>query len=89
MDGDADYPLAKRFLISSSAYGPGAGSNNATARYLCNHRRAYKLFTNSISPKCSSFVAFPCESYERSTHILIFCPRITHNLSQVIHLTPK
>ena len=54
------------FLHLSSAYGPGAGSTNATARYLCNHRRAYKLFTNSISPKCSSFVAFPCESYEKS-----------------------
>ena len=34
-----------------------------TYRYLCNHRRAYKLFTNSISPKCK-FTAFPCESYE-------------------------
>lgn len=28
-------------------------------RSLCNHRRAYKLFTDSISPKCR-FPAFPC-----------------------------
>ncbi|TRY75617.1 hypothetical protein TCAL_07503 [Tigriopus californicus] len=38
--------------------------SNETYRYLCNHRRAYKLFTNSISPKCK-FNAFPCESYEK------------------------
>ena len=37
---------------------------NETSRYLCNHRRAYKFFTDSISPKCNS-VAFPCESYEK------------------------
>lgn len=28
-------------------------------RSLCNHRRAYKLFTDSVSPKCR-FPAFPC-----------------------------
>ena len=39
-------------------------SPNETSRYLCNHRRAYRLFTDSISPKCSS-TAFPCESYEK------------------------
>ena len=39
-------------------------SNNETYRYLCNHRRAYKLFTNSISPKCQ-FTGFPCDSYEK------------------------
>jgi len=27
---------------------------------LCNHRRAYKFFTDSVSPKCR-FPAFPCE----------------------------
>ncbi len=32
----------------STAY----SNSNDTFRYLCNHRRAYKLFTNSISPKC-------------------------------------
>lgn len=26
---------------------------------LCNHRRAYKFFTDSVSPKCQ-FPAFPC-----------------------------
>ena len=39
-------------------------SPNETSRYLCNHRRAYRLFTDSISPKCAS-TAFPCESYEK------------------------
>ena len=39
-------------------------TKNESYRYLCNHRRAYKLFTDSISPKCK-FTAFPCESYEK------------------------
>lgn len=30
-------------------------------RSLCNHRRAYKLFTDSVSPRCR-FPAFACES---------------------------
>ena len=34
------------------------------ARYLCNHRRAYKFFTDSISPKCH-FTSFPCENYDK------------------------
>lgn len=29
-------------------------------RSLCNHRRAYKFFTDSVSPKCR-FPAFPCD----------------------------
>ena len=41
-----------------------AKNESQTYRYLCNHRRAYKLFTDSISPKCQ-FTAFPCESYEK------------------------
>lgn len=32
-------------------------------RSLCNHRRAYKFFTDSVSPKCH-FPAFPCENYD-------------------------
>ena len=44
----------------NSAY----STKNESYRYLCNHRRAYKLFTDSISPKCK-FTAFPCESYEK------------------------
>ncbi|KAM3962930.1 uncharacterized protein ACR2FA_003031 [Aphomia sociella] len=32
-------------------------------RSLCNHRRAYKFFTDSVSPKCH-FPAFPCTSYD-------------------------
>jgi len=39
-------------------------TKNESYRYLCNHRRAYKLFTDSISPKCK-FTAFPCDSYEK------------------------
>uniref|UniRef100_A0A2S2NSL3 Pancreatic lipase-related protein 1 n=1 Tax=Schizaphis graminum TaxID=13262 RepID=A0A2S2NSL3_SCHGA len=33
-------------------------------RSLCNHRRAYKFFTDSVSPSCA-FPAVPCESYEK------------------------
>lgn len=32
-------------------------------RSLCNHRRAYKFFTDSVSPKCH-FPAFPCANYD-------------------------
>ncbi|XP_055614938.1 uncharacterized protein LOC129761246 [Toxorhynchites rutilus septentrionalis] len=32
-------------------------------RSLCNHRRAYKFFIDSVAPKCL-FPAFPCENYE-------------------------
>ncbi|XP_059048255.1 uncharacterized protein LOC131843600 [Achroia grisella] len=32
-------------------------------RSLCNHRRAYKFFTDSVSPKCH-FPAFPCTNYD-------------------------
>lgn len=35
-----------------------------TPRYLCNHRRAYKLFTDSISPGCV-FTSFPCDDYDK------------------------
>lgn len=33
-------------------------------RSLCNHRRAYKFFTDSVSPRCQ-FPAVPCESFDR------------------------
>ncbi|XP_050533070.1 pancreatic triacylglycerol lipase-like [Daktulosphaira vitifoliae] len=33
-------------------------------RSLCNHRRAYKFFTDSVTPGCA-FPAVPCESYEK------------------------
>lgn len=32
-------------------------------RSLCNHRRAYKFFIDSVAPNCQ-FPAFPCETYE-------------------------
>uniref|UniRef100_A0A182IVH9 Lipase domain-containing protein n=1 Tax=Anopheles atroparvus TaxID=41427 RepID=A0A182IVH9_ANOAO len=33
-------------------------------RSLCNHRRAYKFFIDSVAPRCH-FPAFPCESYDK------------------------
>ncbi|XP_065350620.1 uncharacterized protein LOC135946339 [Cloeon dipterum] len=39
-------------------------SSEDDLRSLCNHRRAYKFFTDSVSPRCP-FPAFPCESYEQ------------------------
>ncbi|XP_050437348.1 uncharacterized protein LOC126843699 [Adelges cooleyi] len=33
-------------------------------RSLCNHRRAYKFFTDSVTTGCA-FPAVPCESYEK------------------------
>lgn len=32
-------------------------------RSLCNHRRAYKFFIDSIASKCL-FPAFPCDTYD-------------------------
>lgn len=32
-------------------------------RSLCNHRRAYKFFIDSVAPRCL-FPSFPCESYD-------------------------
>lgn len=32
-------------------------------RSLCNHRRAYKFFIDSVAPRCL-FPAFPCDSYD-------------------------
>ncbi|KAB0794450.1 hypothetical protein PPYR_11289 [Photinus pyralis] len=37
-------------------------SSSIEGRSLCNHRRAYKFFTDSVSPRCH-FPAFPCNSY--------------------------
>ncbi|KAG8224914.1 hypothetical protein J437_LFUL006273 [Ladona fulva] len=39
-------------------------SSESHGRSLCNHRRAYKFFTDSVSPRCH-FPAIPCESYEK------------------------
>ncbi|OWR50707.1 hypothetical protein KGM_207581 [Danaus plexippus plexippus] len=38
-------------------------SASVEGRSLCNHRRAYKFFTDSVSPKCH-FPAFPCSDYD-------------------------
>ena len=40
-----------------------AAASENEARSLCNHRRAYKFFTDSVSPRCH-FPAAPCDSYE-------------------------
>lgn len=33
-------------------------------RSLCNHRRAYKFFTDSVSPRCQ-FPAMSCDSFDK------------------------
>ncbi|XP_076265251.1 uncharacterized protein LOC143199365 [Rhynchophorus ferrugineus] len=38
-------------------------SSAVEGRSLCNHRRAYKFFIDSVSPRCH-FPAFPCDSYD-------------------------
>ncbi|XP_011307811.1 uncharacterized protein [Fopius arisanus] len=64
--GDVDfYPNGGRMQSGCSNLFVGAVSDiiwtgSIEGRSLCNHRRAYKLFTDSISPKCR-FPAFPCE----------------------------
>ncbi|KAK0176742.1 hypothetical protein PV328_000849 [Microctonus aethiopoides] len=64
--GDVDfYPNGGRMQTGCSNLFLGAVSDfiwsgTIEGRSLCNHRRAYKLFTDSVSPKCR-FPAFPCE----------------------------
>ena len=41
-----------------------AVSGKSGARFMCNHGRASKYFTESISPKVHS-TSFPCENYEK------------------------
>ena len=41
-----------------------AASAEENGRSLCNHRRAYKLFTDSVVPGCH-FPAFACETYDK------------------------
>ncbi|KAK4875580.1 hypothetical protein RN001_012002 [Aquatica leii] len=38
-------------------------SSTVEGRSLCNHRRAYKFFIDSVSPRCH-FPSFPCNSYD-------------------------
>ncbi|XP_017883705.1 uncharacterized protein LOC108627135 [Ceratina calcarata] len=65
--GDVDfYPNGGRMQTGCSNLFLGAvsdiiWSSAVEGRSLCNHRRAYKLFTDSVSPKCR-FPAFPCEN---------------------------
>jgi len=41
-----------------------SAASDVEGRSLCNHRRAYKFFTDSVSPRCH-FPSFPCESYDK------------------------
>ncbi|XP_046477924.1 uncharacterized protein [Neodiprion pinetum] len=64
--GDVDfYPNGGRMQTGCSNLFLGAvsdiiWSSAVEGRSLCNHRRAYKLFTDSVSPRCR-FPAFPCD----------------------------
>lgn len=51
-------------------------------RSLCNHRRAYKFFTDSVSPKCH-FPAFPCADYDTFLEVKF------HQEQKHSHLIPK
>lgn len=42
-------------------------STTVEGRSLCNHRRAYKFFINSVAPRCL-FPAFPCNTYDDFLH---------------------
>lgn len=53
---------ARRLIVSRSHVVSAAPE--VYGRSLCNHRRAYKFFTDSVSPGCA-FPAVPCESYEK------------------------
>ncbi|XP_018358818.1 PREDICTED: uncharacterized protein LOC108758381 isoform X1 [Trachymyrmex cornetzi] len=64
--GDVDYyPNGGKMQSGCSNIFVGAvsdiiWSSTVEGRSLCNHRRAYKFFTDSVSPKCR-FPAFSCE----------------------------
>ncbi|XP_077266184.1 uncharacterized protein LOC143899644 isoform X1 [Temnothorax americanus] len=64
--GDVDYyPNGGKMQSGCSNIFVGAvsdiiWSSTVEGRSLCNHRRAYKFFTDSVSPKCR-FPAFPCD----------------------------
>ncbi|XP_011174955.1 uncharacterized protein LOC105207204 isoform X2 [Solenopsis invicta] len=65
--GDVDYyPNGGKMQSGCSNIFVGAvsdiiWSSAVEGRSLCNHRRAYKFFTDSVSPKCR-FPAFPCDN---------------------------
>ncbi|XP_063226535.1 pancreatic triacylglycerol lipase-like isoform X2 [Bacillus rossius redtenbacheri] len=68
--GHADfYPNGGRMQKGCSNLFVGAvtdiiwSASEVEGRSLCNHRRAYKFFTDSVSPRCH-FPSFPCESYD-------------------------
>uniref|UniRef100_A0A1B0ALW8 Lipase domain-containing protein n=1 Tax=Glossina palpalis gambiensis TaxID=67801 RepID=A0A1B0ALW8_9MUSC len=53
---------------------PGQQTNQEEGRSLCNHRRAYKFFIDSVAPRCM-FPAFPCATYDDFLKGLCFsCP---------------
>lgn len=50
-------------LITSNVIDTLAPTAAVEGRSLCNHRRAYKFFIDSVAPRCL-FPSFPCESYD-------------------------
>ncbi|KOB70747.1 Uncharacterized protein OBRU01_14791 [Operophtera brumata] len=58
----APFTCDSRFVGAVSDLLPWAAAS-VEGRSLCNHRRAYKFFTDSVSPKCH-FPAFPCANYD-------------------------
>lgn len=54
-------------------------SSAVEGRSLCNHRRAYKFFTDSVSPKCH-FPSFPCDSYDNFLAVSFLLLIISCNL---------
>ncbi|XP_037920542.1 uncharacterized protein LOC119657613 isoform X2 [Hermetia illucens] len=69
--GDVDfYPNGGRVQTGCSNLFVGAITDfvwsqaaEVEGRSLCNHRRAYKFFIDSVAPRCQ-FPAFSCNSYE-------------------------
>lgn len=55
--------ISFKIIVSTFHAYTAPGSAVVEGRSLCNHRRAYKFFIDSIASKCL-FPAFPCDSYD-------------------------
>uniref|UniRef100_A0A1A9WIK7 Lipase domain-containing protein n=1 Tax=Glossina brevipalpis TaxID=37001 RepID=A0A1A9WIK7_9MUSC len=68
---------------------PGQQTNQEEGRSLCNHRRAYKFFIDSVAPRCM-FPAFPCATYEDFLKGLCFsCPQTDDGDMDVSDRVPR